>query len=192
MKIMIFFDSMAPSGGIERVISNLIKNVFKDYEVIIVTKDNSDSFYPIYSATHIKMNLNLQLNMQSRFQRIIKRFKSIFVSSSNLKKIVLDINPDYIYVATPLNGLEALLSGISRNKLIVTEHASYYAPNKIYKTLKKYVYKRCKVVISPTTMDYKLYQNDGYRQSSCSFAEMRCLQSLHLHVLAYCFCALTF
>lgn len=160
MRIMIYFDSIVPSGGIERVISNLIKHVFINDQVYIVTKDDGEPFYDIGHARHLTLDLNQNLDMSSRFSRIKTRIIMMIRVKSKLKDKIVDISPDIIYTATPLNGLEVIISG--GENIVATEHASYDAPNIVYQLMKKIVYKKAEFLVVPTKIDAERYWKDGY------------------------------
>lgn len=163
-KILIYVDSMAPAGGIERVIANLSNEWIKKYEVMILVKDNGNSFYGLDERILVKsMNRQLILNMKNRFYRMISFIKSIFLSHFRLKKILSNENPHFIYTSNPLNSLEIFLSGKEYTKrLIISEHGSKLGYNKVYNFLKSIVYPKAYKISVPTKMDTEMYIEKGY------------------------------
>lgn len=157
-KILVYYDSMNPKGGIERVLANLFNMVCKDYEVTVLTCDDLNSSYELSpNIARISMFKNRELNMnKSRVYRIRQILKSLLFNHKFLKKIVDDF--DYIYIATPLTALELYLLGKKvRRKTVVSEHASYYACNRVYKMIRKIVYPKMYIVSVPTKTDTQMY-----------------------------------
>jgi len=163
-KILIYVDSTAPAGGIERVIANLSNEWIKKYEVMILVKDNGNSFYDLDERILVKsMNSQLNLNMKNRFSRMISFIKSIFLSHFSLKKILSNENPHFIYTSNPLNSLEIFLLGREYTKrLIISEHGSKLGYNKVYNFLKSIVYPKAYKISVPTKMDTEMYIEEGY------------------------------
>ena len=95
--------------------------------------------------------------------RIVNVFVNCFKSRRALKKYLVANTFDYIYTAFPTNGLEAYLADKTyRNKIIASEHASYYAYNFVYRKIKSWLYPRLKAISVPTTMDTDIYKKLGY------------------------------
>lgn len=71
MKILFYFNSMTPAGGIERVISTLA-NHFSDFmEVTILVKDEAYSHYPLSGKVKlISLETSLNLDMNNKLKRI--------------------------------------------------------------------------------------------------------------------------
>ena len=164
-KLLLYIDSMQPAGGIERVVSNLANEWIKSYDVTILVKDEINSFYKLSNdIDFVSLNSKLNISMKSnKFIRGIKFIKSILLSRRKLKKIINNIQPDYIYTTNPINSLEIVLIGKKYYKrLVISEHGSKFGYNKIYKKLKKFVYKRCYVLSVPTKMDTIEYRKEKY------------------------------
>lgn len=162
-KILFYFNSMSGSGGIERVIANLTSVLCNDYEIHILTKDNNPSFYKLNSKI-IKESLciPLQMDMRYRHKRIFAVIYNFCASINKLKQYLINLNPDYIYTATPMTALEiSVLGSTYKKKLVISEHASYYAYNRIYKAVKNYIYPKAYYVSVPTQMDTEIYINMG-------------------------------
>lgn len=154
---------MLPAGGIERVVSNLSNNWVDKYQVLIVVKDEIDSFYELDARIQIRtIKKPLKLNMDTRLSRITSLIKNIIKSHRDLKKVISDDNPDIIYTANPVNSLEiCLLSKKYSKRLIVSEHGSKLGYNVIYNLIKRFVYPRAYKISVPTTLDTKLYKEEG-------------------------------
>lgn len=159
-----YVNSMAPFGGIERVIANLANNFAKKYEVTILVKDAGNSAYTINSNVKVEtISTELKLNMEYRLQRIFSVPLNILCTLRPLKEFLKRQKFDVIYTAFPTNGLEVFLADKSvRSKIVASEHASYFAYNKIYRMMKKFLYPKLSVISVPTTMDTEIYQNLGY------------------------------
>jgi len=162
-KILIYFNSIASAGGIERVIANLVNELCKDYEVSILTKDNRPSFYQIDDLVkRDSLNCPLNLNMKSKIQRIFAIFINFFKIHIYLKRDLSLNQYDFIYVATPLNALEIYILGKDFKKiLVISEHASKFACNIIYQKIRKCIYPKVNCLSVPTTQDTKLYLDEG-------------------------------
>lgn len=164
-KIVVYVDSMAPAGGIERVISNLANSWVKKYSIVLVVKDAGEVFYTLDENILVKsLNLPLEINMQkSKVSRIFGFMKSIVSTHFALKKLLMSENPDFIYTANPLNSLEVFLLGKRYlNKLIISEHGSKFGYNDVYNYIKKMVYPKARYISVPTIMDTELYKQEGY------------------------------
>ncbi|MFE4714639.1 glycosyltransferase family 4 protein [Paenibacillus sp. NPDC056722] len=162
-KILIFINSMQPAGGIERVVANLANSFSEKYEVTVLVKDDVNSFYELNTNVKIdSLDTPLQLNMNMRIQRLYSLIINLFKGNISLRAYINSGDFDYIYVTSPFNALEIFLSGREHlRKLIISEHGSKFAYNKIYKILKKYLYPKSYVISVPTTMDTKAYIKEG-------------------------------
>ena len=162
-KFVIFINSMLPSGGIERVVSNLCNNLSKDYVITILTKDVEKSFYPLNKEIKLQ-SLNVPVNLNMRKSKLFRAFqviKSFFLTHKRLKEQLKKIAADYIYVVHVYNALEVLFAK-GKEKLIISEHGSYFGYNKIYTLLKKFAYPRAYKLIVPSTMDTAVYIKLNY------------------------------
>lgn len=162
-KILIYINSMIPAGGIERVVANLSNAWIKKYKVIIVVKDTPKSFYEVDKNIKIKsLNNPLVLNMDKRISRIYSIIRNSATTVVKLRKLLSELNPDYIYTTNPVNTLEIMLSGENSGKLVASEHGSIYGYNSVYNLLKKIIYPRVYKLSVPTRLDTTSYQNRKY------------------------------
>jgi len=165
-KLIVFINSMSAPGGIERVVSNLL-DIWKDkYEITLLVKDDvNNSFYQIpESVKRVSLHVPLMLDMKDRFQRISAVWSNAIKSHSKLKKYLKNTMFDYIYTTTPLNSLEIYAANHAyKNKLVISEHASAFAVNKIYHHIKKYVYPKAFCISVPNKMDCEVYKTWGCR-----------------------------
>lgn len=160
-RIMIYYDSMSASGGIERVIANLITVWVKEYDICLLVKDEGASFYPLPDTIEVKsLHTAVHLNMHNRVQRFFSLLKSLIASRKKLSKVVREIKPDYIYVAHIYNLVELFLTDrrLGR-KIVMSEHGSYYGYNKIYTLLKRCLYPRVYCISVPNRMDVDVYND---------------------------------
>ena len=162
-KIIVYVDSMKPAGGKERVVANLIREWINSYEIVLITKDEGESFYLLPNVVRkVSLGLPMRLNMKNRFQRILSVFCSFFKCKKSLKKVLDGMQFDYIYTTTPLNSLEAYTLGrLIRKKLVISEHASCYAYNRIYTIIKKLIYPKVYCISVPNRMDVDIYNKWG-------------------------------
>lgn len=162
-KILVYISSMNASGGIERVISNLMAQWDKKYELYLCTKDEGKSFYPIPdSVNKISLNNELKLDMHNRLQRIVAIAKNSSKSRKDIRRVLNRIKPDYIYTTSPLDAAEVYSSGkIWRKKLVASEHGSSMGYNKVYNAIKKHVYPRIYAISVPNAMDTEIYKSWG-------------------------------
>lgn len=158
-KIAVYFYSMAPAGGIERVISKHIHFLSKKYEVILITNDSKESFYKLpEKLKHYRLDSNMHLNMNlSRLKRILILLKNSRATIDGLRKIYKKEKIELFYVASPYTLLLLFLSSFPLNKIIVTEHSSFKAYNKVYKLIIRFFYSRVGLLTVPTTMDSDFY-----------------------------------
>lgn len=162
--IIVFINSMTAPGGIERVVSNLLKEWVKEYHIILLVKDDrKSSFYDVPGEVErASINEPLMLDMHNRKQRVFAVFNNAVKSHEKLKRFLKNTNYDYIYTTTPLNSLEVYFANPkARNKLVISEHASAYAMNGIYQKIKKFVYPKARVISVPNRMDCDVYNSWG-------------------------------
>ena len=160
MKIIVYFDSMAPAGGIERVISSHIKYLAKSNDVILITNDDKPSFYELpISINRDSLKLNYFLDMNYKFKRVFQVLFYFVISIFKLRKKIKKIKPDLIYVAAPINLFKIFFTNFSLNKVILTEHASFVAYNRVYKMIVKIFYKKVMLLTVPTTDDSRFYKS---------------------------------
>ncbi len=165
--ICMYYNSVSVSGGVERIISVLAKEWSKEYQVTILVKDDGRCFYPLPDDIQIdSVDIPLQLNMHSRWQRKLAILRSLIASKKRLNQYFESHPFDILYTATPLNALEIFILGRKCfRKTIISEHASYYAYNNniVYRCIRKFLYPKATLLSVPTSGDAKLYQADGCR-----------------------------
>ena len=165
-KLLVYVNSMNTLGGIERVIANLTSALADFYDITILVKDEPISAYKLDSRVIMDtINAKLIMNMDSRIQRILSVPANILKSKKVLKKwLKVHRDFDYVYTAFPTNAVEMYFADKKmRNKIVASEHASYYAYNSVYKKMKEWLYPRLKAISVPTTMDTVIYQKLGYK-----------------------------
>lgn len=161
-KIAIFVDSLAPSGGRERVISNLLLEWQYQYDVILITKDSGQCFYELPDKIS-RYTLNIENNTHKLrasyyFELIMQSIRTIL----SLRNLLRKIDYDYVYVATPLNALEAFYSVKDASKsLVISEHAYAFAFNKVYTFIKKFIYPKAYCISVPNSSDTEIYKQWG-------------------------------
>lgn len=169
MKIMVYTNSMSPAGGLERVISKHINFMAFSNQVTVLTKEPSQCFYPLPKDVLIhNLGLHYKLNPKSRLSRTLLICSHLFSTVWLLRGKLKELNPAVIYIATPLNLLELFLAKLMRaqcslSDVIVTEHASYSAYNKVYKFIIKLLYNKVGLLCVPTKDDSNLYKEMGIK-----------------------------
>lgn len=163
-RVLMYFNSLQPAGGIERVIATLSNRLSDKYDITILVKDKAVSFYKLNdNISFFALDNELRFNMSSKLSRVFSAFTSVVKNYSALNSFLKGRDFDYYYLAHPLNVLEfALIKGIDKNKVVITEHGSQTAYNSIYRTIKKIFYAKCKTYVVPTTADTVLYKNLGF------------------------------
>lgn len=162
-RVLFYFNSMTPAGGIERVISTLA-NKFKDeYEITILVKDRAYSHYKLDSSIRLlSLDLPLSLNMDSKIKRFFSVFRSLVSTNRKLKKFLNSEHYDYYYLPHPLNVLEFHLAKGIDHSVVITEHGGVDAYNFVYKSIKKWLYSKAKVYVIPTKTDSAFYSTLGF------------------------------
>lgn len=157
-KILFYFTSMTPAGGIERVISTLANHFCEFMEVTILVKDNAYSHYPLSGNIKIiSLDSNLYLDMNNKFKRVAQAGANLFKSAAKLKQFLNENEYDLYYLAHPLNVLEFHLARGINKQVIITEHGGINAYNIVYKTVKQWLYTKARCYIVPTSSDAKAY-----------------------------------
>lgn len=155
---------MKNAGGIERVVSNLLIEWSKNYNLYLIVKDDANnSFYYIpNNVKRISINSPLTLNMKNRLQRIFAVLINQARSIKALRKCLNSIDFDYIYTTTPLNSYEVHKANKNLDKkMVISEHASAYAVNRVYRYLKNKVYPKARCISVPNKSDCKVYRDMG-------------------------------
>jgi glycosyltransferase involved in cell wall biosynthesis len=163
MKIVAYASSLAPAGGVERVISKHISFLAQKNTVVLLTKDSRPSFYSLpANVIHDSLNIQFQLNLKSRIQRVFIILTGLLNTSWKLHQYLKCAKPDMIYVSSPLGLLELQLAKFfawefSLRDICVTEHSSYSSYNFFYKWIVKVLYGRVGLLCVPTKSDYEYY-----------------------------------
>lgn len=162
--ILFYFNSLQPSGGIERVIVTLANKMCNQYEITILVKDPPLSFYILDERVKlISLGNQLDFNMNSKISRFFTAIASVYKNTKSLKQFLSKNRFDYYYLAHPLNVVEfQLVRRINNKDTIVTEHGAPDAYNTIYKMIKKWLYPKAKVYVVPTTTDTHYYKSLGF------------------------------
>lgn len=161
--ILFYFNSLKPSGGIERVIVTIANKLCSQYEVTIVVKDEPVSFYTLDKRIKLlSLGNKIQFNMKSQLSRIFTAVDSLIISQRLLKKYLKCKSFDYYYLAHPLNVLEFHLArGIEKIDTIISEHGAPNAYNIIYRKIKIWLYPKSKVYMIPTKSDTEYYKSQN-------------------------------
>ena len=137
-------------------------NIWKEkYCITILVKDDvKNSFYKIPECVNCdSLNVPLVLDMKNRRQRIKAVCRNTINSHVKLKQYLHSHKFDYIYTTTPLNSLEVYLANSScAKRMVISEHASAYAMNWIYRLIKRFVYPRVFCISVPNKMDCDVYK----------------------------------
>ena len=162
-KILFYFNSMTPAGGIERVISTLANHFCAFMEVTILVKDNAYSHYPLSGNIKIiSLDSNLYLDMNNKFKRVAQAGVNLFKSAAKLKQFLNENEYDLYYLAHPLNVLEFHLARGIDKQVIITEHGGINAYNIVYQKIKQWLYPKARCYVIPTSSDSKIYSNMGF------------------------------
>lgn len=157
-----YFNSMSPAGGIERVISLHCKFLIRKHDVVLLTKDHLNSFYPLSPKIQREsLDIKFLRDMHSRLKRIYVIIVTLPKTIYRLRCQLAKYKPDLIYVASPLNLFEFWLAGAKLNRIMVTEHSSYIAYNRIYRILCRLLYPYVGLLTVPTTLDSWKYKRMG-------------------------------
>ena len=162
--ILIFLNSMNAPGGIERVVSNLLKGWVGRYRLILLVKDTPGaSFYPVPDGVEWhSLDEPLILDMHNRRQRVFSMLRNALRTSRKLRAFLKKTPCDYIYVTAPIDALETYLAGREHmKKLVISEHASAFAPNAIYRAIKRFTYPKALCVSVPNVKDCDVYRSWG-------------------------------
>ncbi len=164
-KLLVYVNSMNAFGGIERVIANLTHALAEHYDITILVKDEPVSAYVLDDRVKMdSINAKLKMDMGNRLQRMISAPVNMMKSIPKLRRYLRQHHYDAVYTAFPTNGVEIYMADkVYRNKIVASEHASYYAYNSIYKKMKEWLYPRLSAISVPTTMDTEIYQSLGYK-----------------------------
>ncbi len=160
-KLLFYFNSLQPSGGIERVIVTLANKLCNDYDITILVKDAPKTFYILdHKVKLVSLENQLIFDMNNKIQRFFTAIKSVVYNTIALKKFFRNNSFDYYYLAHPLNVLEYHFArGINNFDTIISEHGSPNAYNIFYKQIKNLLYFKAKVYVIPTQTDTIFYKS---------------------------------
>lgn len=159
-KILFYFNSMTPAGGIERVISTLANHFSEFMEVTILVKDKAYSHYPLVENIKIiSLDSSLDLDMNNKLKRIIQAGVNLVQSTAKLRDFLASNHFDLFYLAHPLNVLEFHLARGIDKTVIITEHGGINAYNIIYEKIKQLLYLRARCYVVPTSSDATAYSD---------------------------------
>ena len=159
-KILIYINSLAPAGGLERVVTQHANYFSNNYNTEILSKDKFQTFFVLDSSIR-KRTLSIDINFEgkNRFLRIFKIIRKMGITIFLLHKNLKLIKPDFIYVGSPLNLFEIFISTLTLKNVIVTEHASHVHYNVIYKLIIKFLYPHVFMVACPNKSDIDFYMS---------------------------------
>lgn len=157
-------NGLSHSGGMERVVSNLLKYWVEDYNIIILTKDDGSCFYPIPNGIQrLSLTKPMKMDMGNRVKRVLSVFLSLMTIIPSLRRMLKELKYDYLYVSNPLNAFEVYLANKknANKKLVISEHASINAWNSLYMRMKHFVYPKSYCISVPNSMDTPVYRTWG-------------------------------
>ena len=161
--LLIYFNSLKPAGGIERVIVTLANKLSSDLDITILVKDQPFSFYKLDSNIKIvSLNLDFFMNMSSIFYRFFSVFRSLLLSSFKVRVFLNDNSFDFVYLAHPLNVLEYHLAKKVNKSIILSEHGAPDAYNIFYKFIKRILYPNAKYYLIPNKTDFNFYKKFNF------------------------------
>lgn len=162
-KILFYFNSMQPAGGIERVISTLANHFCEFMEVTVLVKDEPFSHYSLdHKIKLVSLESILEYDMNHKLKRIGQAGINFVQSSIKLKKYLKNRRFDLFYLAHPLNVLEFHIAHGINKQVIITEHGDINAYNDVYKNVKKWLYPKSRSYVVPTITDANTYEKLDY------------------------------
>lgn len=161
MKIVFYVNSLAPAGGVERVMASHIRHAAASHEVVLITKDDGGCFYDVPPVARRSLATSFTRSMQSRGRRILEVGLSIRRSVSKLRWALRTERADAVYTSNIVNLLEVFLAQRSLRNVWSTEHSSFQGYNLIYKFLARRLYRRVAVLSVPTLTDVAVYRSLG-------------------------------
>lgn len=159
MKICILIDSMVVPAGLERFVS-VITGLWLDsgHEVVLLTKDNRKSFYPLHKDIQLEtLNYESKIMVGSKLKKSFYIVHEFIKLNTKLYNKIEEIKPDYIYCGTAINTFLTYITFRKKYKVIAAEHGAYSAQHKVYKILKRIIYPKVYAVVSLTNTDMQKY-----------------------------------
>ena len=97
MKILFYFNSMTPAGGIERVIATLANKFVQFMDVTILVKDKAYSHYPLDERVKIiSLDNEIKFNMYSKLDRAFEAGKNFIGSQKDRKSTRLNSSHEFV------------------------------------------------------------------------------------------------
>lgn len=161
MKILFYVNSLAPAGGVERVMTSHIRHAAAGHEVVLLTKDDGRCFFELPPISRRSLATSFIRSAQSRGRRILEAALSISQSVWKLRRELRTERADVVYTSNIVNLLEVFLAQRNLRNVWSTEHSSFNGYNGIYKYLAERLYRRVGVLSVPTNTDVAVYRSFG-------------------------------
>lgn len=154
-KIAMFINSMAQSGGIERVTSTL-SNIFinKGYDVdVVIIEKNRSCFYDLDARVQIKSL------MIEPFKNRLAAIPYYVKATSRLRKYIKEEKPDVIMGIWTNRAIVSIVASRGlKTKVICCEHIAYKELRPALRIIRPLFYKYAAAVVSLTKSDVKYYK----------------------------------
>lgn len=158
MKLCFFIDDITHTGGIERVISNLVQQFRIDrpeLEIDIVSQFKSGNrlWYDFEGCNIIYLSDKNYDAKPHSIQRIVTMLGNI----NNVRHYFKTHNYDVIIGQSFPNLFNLFVAGVNMRRVFAAEHVYYGYYGKLLRALRLFIYKRCRKVIVLTRQDKECY-----------------------------------
>lgn len=160
MKIVLFNESITLAGGVERVVCTWA-NMFsqKGDEISILNVFGDQSFFPLNEGINV-LSLNNWIPPRG-WKKLIRYPRIIF----SLRKFLKKNQPDFFVANSVALGCSSLCAKAllrkNKTKFIICDHNKFFSAGKIWRILRKRLYKNAFAVISLTKAELPKYQEIG-------------------------------
>lgn len=153
MKIAFVISSLS-NGGAEKVISLLMNYFIENNEVYLILLCKKKIIYDIDNDVNL-----IELNTCKKSNNIIDGIKNNISRYKEIKNQIIEIKPNIIISFLTQTNILSILVANSLNIPIIASERSIYASekSKIWKLLRKYIYKKANCIVTQTSADLKNY-----------------------------------
>lgn len=157
-KLIFFTLDITISGGIERVVSNMVQHYTKQnkYNIEIISLFNINKEIPYYIPKEVKVSFltNKSYNLTGVWIKFVSHIRLV----TSLLQYSIPNNSILISTTTNISIYLSLMRFKYKAKLIAAEHGYYYAFGKATRIIRIFSYRFVDIVVTLTNSEKRIYE----------------------------------